>query len=200
MHPRRLRAGSAGIGRAAAGEGRGGVEGADVGRQHRSAEADRGGRTGDERVGGMTGASAAGRGRRAARARPAVPQRSVRLLHGRPVHRPAPRRDAALRRRGALQYIDEYGVDSHAARPDDDDAHAEAPRGGAHALPSSLAGILHLAAPCPPHVKEGWIDWIGAEKVWELYAGTEAQGVTIISGTDWLAHRGHDRQARAPGR
>jgi len=55
---------------------------------------------------------------------------------------------------------------------------------------SSLKGILHLAAPCPPHVKEGWIDWIGAEKVWELYAGTEAQGVTIISGTEWIAHRG----------
>jgi len=54
----------------------------------------------------------------------------------------------------------------------------------------SLVGILHLAAPCPPHVKEGWIDWIGAEKVWELYAGTEAQGVTIISGTDWQQHRG----------
>jgi bile acid-coenzyme A ligase len=55
---------------------------------------------------------------------------------------------------------------------------------------SSLKGILHLAAPCPPHVKEGWIDWIGADKVWELYAGTEAQGVTIISGTEWIQHRG----------
>jgi bile acid-coenzyme A ligase len=39
-------------------------------------------------------------------------------------------------------------------------------------------------------VKEGWIDWIGADKVWELYAGTEAQGVTIISGTEWIQHRG----------
>jgi bile acid-coenzyme A ligase len=58
-----------------------------------------------------------------------------------------------------------------------------------HSL-ESLKGILHLAAPCPPHVKEGWIEWIGADKVWELYAGTEAQGVTIISGTDWIAHRG----------
>jgi bile acid-coenzyme A ligase len=58
-----------------------------------------------------------------------------------------------------------------------------------HSL-ESLKGILHLAAPCPPHVKEGWIEWIGADKVWELYAGTEAQGVTIISGTDWITHRG----------
>jgi bile acid-coenzyme A ligase len=55
---------------------------------------------------------------------------------------------------------------------------------------SSLNGILHLAAPCPPWLKEAWIEWIGAEKVWELYAGTEAQGVTIIGGADWMAHRG----------
>ncbi|MEA3020074.1 MAG: bile acid-coenzyme ligase [Actinomycetota bacterium] len=54
----------------------------------------------------------------------------------------------------------------------------------------SLSAILHLAAPCPPATKEAWIDWIGAEKVWELYAGTEAQGVTMISGTEWLEHRG----------
>ena len=55
---------------------------------------------------------------------------------------------------------------------------------------SSLNGILHLAAPCPPWVKQAWIEWLGPEKVWELYAGTEAQGVTIISGQEWLDHRG----------
>jgi bile acid-coenzyme A ligase len=55
---------------------------------------------------------------------------------------------------------------------------------------SSLNGILHLAAPCPAWLKEAWIDWLGAERVWELYAGTEAQGVTIIRGDEWLAHRG----------
>ena len=55
---------------------------------------------------------------------------------------------------------------------------------------SSIKGILHLAAPCPPWLKEAWILWLGAEKIWELYAGTEAQGVTIISGADWMAHKG----------
>lgn len=55
---------------------------------------------------------------------------------------------------------------------------------------SSLNGVLHLAAPCPPWVKQAWIDWLGPEKVWELYAGTEAQGVTVISGQEWLEHRG----------
>jgi len=55
---------------------------------------------------------------------------------------------------------------------------------------SALKGMLHLAAPCPPWLKAAWIEWLGAERIWELYAGTEAQGVTIISGADWLAHRG----------
>ena len=55
---------------------------------------------------------------------------------------------------------------------------------------SSIKGILHLAAPCPPWLKEAWIEWLGPEVIWELYAGTEAQGVTIISGADWMAHKG----------
>ena len=55
---------------------------------------------------------------------------------------------------------------------------------------SSLRVAYHLAAPCPPHVKQAWIDWLGPERIWELYAGTEAQAATVISGTDWLAHPG----------
>lgn len=55
---------------------------------------------------------------------------------------------------------------------------------------SSLNAILHLAAPCPAWLKEAWIEWLGGERIWELYAGTEAQGVTIIRGDEWLGHRG----------
>jgi len=55
---------------------------------------------------------------------------------------------------------------------------------------SSLHAIIHMAASCPPWLKEAWIDWLGPEKVWELYAGTEAQGVTTIRGDEWLEHRG----------
>ncbi len=47
-----------------------------------------------------------------------------------------------------------------------------------------------MAAPCPPWLKEAWIDWLGGETIMELYAGTEAQAATIISGTEWLEHRG----------
>jgi bile acid-coenzyme A ligase len=55
---------------------------------------------------------------------------------------------------------------------------------------SSLKRVLHLAAPCPPWLKEAWIEWLGPERVWELYGGTEAQGFTLISGTEWLSHKG----------
>jgi bile acid-coenzyme A ligase len=55
---------------------------------------------------------------------------------------------------------------------------------------SSLKTAWHLAAPCPPWLKEAWIDWLGADVIMELYAGTEAQAVTIITGAEWLEHRG----------
>jgi bile acid-coenzyme A ligase len=55
---------------------------------------------------------------------------------------------------------------------------------------SSLRVVWHLAEPCPPWLKEAWIDWLGAERIFELYAGTEAQAATIITGTEWLSHRG----------
>jgi len=55
---------------------------------------------------------------------------------------------------------------------------------------SSLRVVLHLAAPCPPWLKEAWIGWLGPERVHELYAGTEAQGATWITGQEWLEHRG----------
>jgi bile acid-coenzyme A ligase len=47
-----------------------------------------------------------------------------------------------------------------------------------------------MASPMPPWLKEAWIDWLGPERIWELYGGTERQGATIISGVEWLTHRG----------
>lgn len=55
---------------------------------------------------------------------------------------------------------------------------------------SSLQTLWHLAAPCPAWLKEAFIHWVGPEVVMELYAGTEAQAVTTITGTEWLTHRG----------
>jgi bile acid-coenzyme A ligase len=54
----------------------------------------------------------------------------------------------------------------------------------------SLRTVWHLAEPCPPWLKEAWIEWLGPERIVELYAGTEAQVATVITGQEWLEHRG----------
>jgi bile acid-coenzyme A ligase len=55
---------------------------------------------------------------------------------------------------------------------------------------SSLESILHIGAPCAPELKRRWLDWLGPERVMEVYAGTESQGLTTISGAEWLQHPG----------
>ncbi|MCX2931901.1 AMP-binding protein [Mycobacterium sp. CVI_P3] len=55
---------------------------------------------------------------------------------------------------------------------------------------SSLRRLWHVAAVCPPNVKQAWIDLLGPDAVWELYGGTELQALTFISGSEWLTHRG----------
>jgi long-chain acyl-CoA synthetase len=54
---------------------------------------------------------------------------------------------------------------------------------------SSLRCAIHAAAPCPIPVKRQMIDWWGPV-VWEYYAGTEGNGMTMVGSADWLAHPG----------
>jgi bile acid-coenzyme A ligase len=65
---------------------------------------------------------------------------------------------------------------------------------------SSLRVILHMAAPCPEWLKAAWIEWLGPERIHELYGGTEAQATTWITGTEWLAHRGSVGRPQPGGR
>ena len=60
---------------------------------------------------------------------------------------------------------------------------------------SSLRIAFHLAAPCPPWLKEAWIEWLGGDKVWELCGEHRAQAVTVTRGAEWMAHRGSVGQA-----
>jgi bile acid-coenzyme A ligase len=55
---------------------------------------------------------------------------------------------------------------------------------------SSLRWVWHLAEPCPVWLKQAWIDWLGPDRIIELYAGTEGQTATVITGGEWLEHRG----------
>lgn len=54
----------------------------------------------------------------------------------------------------------------------------------------SLRTLLHVGGPCAPWLKEAWLDWLGPDRVVEVYAGTESQGITMITGREWLTHRG----------
>lgn len=55
---------------------------------------------------------------------------------------------------------------------------------------SSLRWVWHLAEPCPAWLKQAWIEWLGPERIIELYAGTEGQAATVITGGEWLEHQG----------
>jgi bile acid-coenzyme A ligase len=55
---------------------------------------------------------------------------------------------------------------------------------------STVRVVMHMAAPCPPWLKRAWMDWLGPDRVWELYAATEVQAVTILTGSEWLSHPG----------
>ena len=50
--------------------------------------------------------------------------------------------------------------------------------------------VLHLGARCPEWLKRAWLGWLGPERVWEVYAGTESSGVCAIRGDEWLTHPG----------
>jgi len=54
---------------------------------------------------------------------------------------------------------------------------------------SSLRAVVHAAAPCPPDVKAGMIEWFGPI-IYEYYSATEVYLLTAIDSEDWLAHRG----------
>jgi bile acid-coenzyme A ligase len=64
---------------------------------------------------------------------------------------------------------------------------------------SSLKTLWHLAAPCPVWLKEAWIEWLGADTIMELYGGTEGQARTVITGREWLAHKGSVGRVAAGG-
>jgi bile acid-coenzyme A ligase len=55
---------------------------------------------------------------------------------------------------------------------------------------SSLRRVMCTGAPSPAWLKRAWIEWLGPEKIYEAYGGTERIAGTIISGTEWLEHPG----------
>ena len=54
---------------------------------------------------------------------------------------------------------------------------------------SSLESVVHGAAPCPPEVKVGMIDWWGPI-IHEYYGSTEAGLITTVNSENWLNEKG----------
>lgn len=52
-----------------------------------------------------------------------------------------------------------------------------------------LRKVIHTAAPCPEEVKRKMIGWWGPI-LFELFGGTETNGMTAITSDDWLEHPG----------
>lgn len=55
---------------------------------------------------------------------------------------------------------------------------------------SSLRSVWHMAAAIAPSVKRAWIDWLGPDRIFEVYSATEALGGTMITGREWLEKPG----------
>jgi bile acid-coenzyme A ligase len=55
---------------------------------------------------------------------------------------------------------------------------------------SGLTGLCTSAAPCPPSLKEAWIDLVGPDAVRELYTGSEFFGSAALDGREALERPG----------
>jgi long-chain acyl-CoA synthetase len=53
----------------------------------------------------------------------------------------------------------------------------------------SLERVIHAAAPCPIEIKEQMIAWVGPI-IEEYYAGTESNGLCVITTSEWLERKG----------
>lgn len=51
---------------------------------------------------------------------------------------------------------------------------------------SSIDAIHHMAAPIAPWLKKLWCEWLGPEKVWELYSSSESVAFCAVRGDEWL--------------
>jgi bile acid-coenzyme A ligase len=55
---------------------------------------------------------------------------------------------------------------------------------------SSLRRVMCTGAPSPEWLKRAWIGWLGPERIFEAYGGSERIAGTQISGAEWLEHPG----------
>jgi bile acid-coenzyme A ligase len=54
----------------------------------------------------------------------------------------------------------------------------------------TLRTVVHMGAPCPAWLKQAWVDWLGPDRLRELYTSTEAIVVFAATGREWIEHPG----------
>ncbi|MEM8985846.1 MAG: AMP-binding protein [Pseudomonadota bacterium] len=55
---------------------------------------------------------------------------------------------------------------------------------------ATVKSMYHAGAICSKALKEKWIAFLGADRIWELFGATDGTGLTIIHGEEWLRHKG----------
>ena len=55
---------------------------------------------------------------------------------------------------------------------------------------SSLRAVCQVSGGVAAWLKRAWIEWLGPERILEIYGGTESRGALMISGQEWLKHPG----------
>jgi bile acid-coenzyme A ligase len=55
---------------------------------------------------------------------------------------------------------------------------------------SSLRRVMCTGAPSPAWLKRAWISWLGPDRIYEAYGGTERIAGTQLSGREWLERPG----------
>ena len=91
---------------------------------------------------------------------------------------------------GVLELIDRHGVTNTHLVPTQMKRLVELPDAVKDGFDgSSLALVLHGAAPCSPAVKRALIEWWGP-RITEYYGSTEGSVVTLITSEEWLVRGG----------
>jgi bile acid-coenzyme A ligase len=89
----------------------------------------------------------------------------------------------------ALWAIEKFGLEQITTVPTMMHRMLQSPRFASANL-DSIKSIVHTGGHADPADKEAWITRIGAEKVLEVWGSSESVGHAVISGEEWLAHRG----------
>ncbi|HEX4220671.1 MAG TPA: AMP-binding protein, partial [Acidimicrobiales bacterium] len=89
----------------------------------------------------------------------------------------------------ALDAIERYVVEVITTVPIQLQRMARVPDVGSRDL-SSLVSLYHSGAACPEWLKRRWLDLLGPDHVYEGFGSTEAVGMLVIRGDEWLEHPG----------